>query len=292
MAESGKLQLELVNVYGKFLGEKVDVMLRHQVLSETLKASQTASGKFTITGLRGAPQGLYRMEIDPPSYLPTNQFVNIKASGLTPLQVEFPVDANKVKEVVFPKYIKLPDDGRSLMKRSDKVLSFEGKTEEVLLSALDNIRRAGLLNIITKTNATPLTNGRTVLSYIQELRELRGDRFFAVVTKELREETKNSVTAGLFHKADESLHHLPAQFSGFKPAESFKTPDRYGNLQLSFFMKGDECVADVDIDDAAGLEHIFQVLHNALPGNSTHPYNIHEILIAHQKLDPGYTFTF
>lgn len=290
MAETGKLQLELVNVYGKFLGEKVDVLLRHQVLSETLKASQTASTKFIITGLHGAPQGLYRIEIDPPSYLPTNQFVNIKASGITSLRVVFPIDLKKVKDVVFPKYNKLPDDARSLMKKSDKVFSFEGKAEEQLYDALDNLRRAGLLNIIAKTNATPLTNGRTVLSYIQELKELRGDRFFAVVTKELREETKNSVGDDLFHKVNQSLHHLPAQFSGFEPADSFKTPDRYGNLQLTFFMKGDECVADIDIDDAAGLEHIFQVLHNALPGNSTHPYNIHEILIAHQKLDPGYTF--
>ncbi|MEJ7711277.1 MAG: hypothetical protein WKF84_15785 [Pyrinomonadaceae bacterium] len=55
-------------------------------------------------------------------------------------------------------------------------------------------------------------------------------------------------------------------------------------------MKGDECVADIDIDDAAGLRHIFQVVQNALPGNSTHPYAIHDILVAYQKLDPLYTF--
>jgi hypothetical protein len=54
-------------------------------------------------------------------------------------------------------------------------------------------------------------------------------------------------------------------------------------------MKGDECVADVDIDDAAELEHVF-LIENALPGNSTHPYSIHEILVEYQKLDPGYTF--
>jgi hypothetical protein len=122
------------------------------------------------------------------------------------------------------------------------------------------------------------------------LRELRGDRFFVVVSKELREETKHSGGDGLFKSVSGSLHHLPAEFIGFTPAGSFKTPDRYGNLQLTFFMKGDECVADVDIDDASGLEHVFQVIENALPGNSTHPYNIHQILVAHQKLDPGYRF--
>jgi hypothetical protein len=59
-------------------------------------------------------------------------------------------------------------------------------------------------------------------------------------------------------------------------------------LQLTFFVKGDEWVADIDIDDAGGLEHVFQVLRNKLSGRPTHPYNIHEILVKFQQLDPGY----
>jgi hypothetical protein len=47
-------------------------------------------------------------------------------------------------------------------------------------------------------------------------------------------------------------------------------------------------VADIDIDDAAGLEHVFQVVRNALSGRPTHPYDIHEILLAYQEIDPGY----
>jgi len=84
-----------------------------------------------------------------------------------------------------------------------------------------------------------------------------------------------------------ALHHPP---TGFAEAGSFKTPDHYGNLCLTFFMKGDDCVADIDIDDAGGLEHAFQVLRNKLSGHPTHPYNIHEILVGYQQLDPGYSF--
>lgn len=83
---------------------------------------------------------------------------------------------------------------------------------------------------------------------------------------------------------DGSLHHPPA---GFDRAGSFKTEDRYGNLQITFFVRGDEWLADIDIDDAAGLEHVFQVVHNAVTGRPTHPYDIHEILIAWQQTDPG-----
>jgi hypothetical protein len=288
MANPVILSVESRDVYGDLLREKVDIILRHQVLSQVVKVSNNASTKIQIKGLNGAPQGLYRIDIDPPSYQYVSQFINLKATGTTALNLTFPIDPSKVKKVNFPAFGSTVDDLQRVLENSEKVLGFEGKKGKALYDTLDNIRRAGLLNIVAKTGATPLTNGRTVLSYIQELREIRGDRFFAAVPKELREETKNSVAEGLFHPADESLHHPPA---GFSPAKSFKTPDHYGNLQLTFFMnEAGDCVADIDIDDAAGIEHVFQVLKNKFSGSPTHPYNIHEILVGYQHNDPGYSF--
>ena len=282
------LSLELKDVSGDLLKEKVDIILRHQVLSQVVKVSNNASTKIQIKGLNGAPQGRYKIDVDPPSYQYISQFINLKASGTTALELTFPIDPAKVKKVKFPVFGNTEADIQRVLENSEKVLGFEGTKGQVLYDALDDIRRAGLLNITAKTRATLLTNGRTVLSYIQELREIRGDRFFATVPKELREETKNSVAEGLFHAADSSLHHPPANFTR---AGSFKTPDHYGNLQLTFFMNdAGDCVADIDIDDAAGIEHVFQVLGNKLSGNPTHPYNIHEILVGFQHNDPGYSF--
>ena len=288
MANPVILSVELRDVYGDLLKEKVDIILRHQVLSQVVKVSNNASTKIEIKGLSGAPQGLYRIDIDPPSYQYVSQFINLKASGTTGLELTFPIDPSKVKKVRFPVFGSTEANLQRILENSEKVLGFEGNKGKALYDGLDDIRRAGLLNITAKTRATLLTNGRTVLSYIQELREIRGDRFFAAVPKELREETKNSVSEGLFHSADESLHHPPANFSH---AGSFKTPDHYGNLQLTFFMnEAGDCVADIDIDDAAGIEHVFQVLRNKLSGSPTHPYNIHEILVGYQHNDPGYSF--
>ena len=287
MADNARLQLELRDVYGKFLGEKVDIILRHKVLSEVKKASPTVTAKVEIAGLEGAPQGRYQMEIDPPSYQYVSEFVNMKASGITSRSITFPIDPGKVVKVNFQAFAKLTEDLRILLDKSDKVLSFEGKKSKDLYDALDDIRKAGMLNIATKTNATALGNGRTVLSYIEQLNEIRGDRFFCDVPKELRSETKNSAAEGLFRKVDGSLHTPPP---GFQPAESFKTSEKYGNLQLTFFTNGEKFKADIDIDDAGGFEHVFQVLRNKLSGKPTHPYNIHEVLVAHQHLDPGYTF--
>lgn len=287
MPDNAKLQLELRDVYGKFLGEKVDIILRHRVLSEVKKASPNVTAKVEITGLQGAPQGRYQMEIDPPSYQYISEFVNMKASGITSRSITFPIDPGKVVKVNFQAFAKLTEDLRILLDKSDTVLSFEGKKGKDLYDALDDIRKAGMLNIATKTNATALSNGRTVLSYIEQLNEVRGDRFFCDVPKELRSETKNSAAEGLFRKVSGSLHTPPP---GFQPAESFKTSEKYGNLQLTFFSNGEKFKADIDIDDAGGLEHVFQVLRNKLSGKPTHPYNIHEVLVAHQHLDPGYTF--
>jgi hypothetical protein len=120
---------------------------------------------------------------------------------------------------------------------------------------------------------------------VQRIRELRGDRCFVVVPQELREEVKNSAHAGIFFETPSALHHPPA---GFDSAGSWKTPDHYGNLQVTFFASPEQWVADIDVDDAGGLAHAFQVLRNHLENRATHPYDIQQILILHQKLDPGY----
>ncbi len=41
---------------------------------------------------------------------------------------------------------------------------------------------------------------------------------------------------------------------------------------------------DVDIDAAQGIEHVFEVLGDSVKG-PTDPYDIHEILLAGQRLD-------
>ena len=53
-------------------------------------------------------------------------------------------------------------------------------------------------------------------------------------------------------------------------------------------MRGNEWRADVDIDDAGGVEHVFQVLRNTVSGSPTHPYNIHQLLVHYQRLELGY----
>ena len=286
MDRDGALQLDLLDVYGDHVQEKVDIYLRHQTLAAEQRIARgvDASKSILIKQLLGAPQGLYRIEIYAPSYLPTSWFVNVKSGGVTSKAKMLLIDPRKVVRVDFPSFEQLPY-GRDLLERCSNVLGFEGRSGASLYDSLDDIRRAGLLNILAKCQHTRLAEGGTVLCHLQELRELRGDRFYATVSHALRESVRNSVPDGAFFPVNGLLHRPP---DGYSLAGSFKTPDSYGNLQLTFFCNGTDWVADIDIDDAGGLEHAFQVIRNAVTGQPTHPYNIHQILLYWQELDPGY----
>jgi hypothetical protein len=285
MPNTGKLRVRLSDVRNRRIKEEVDVVLRHRTLAQFTRARLRPGAAATITNLHGRPQGFYQVFIDPPSYHPVSQFIEVLSSGVTPLDVVCAVDPKKVRRLDIPAFEDLEGDAKRTLEASDNVLGFEGLAGAALFAKLDSIRQAGFMNIIAKSSQTVFSNGRSVASYLQNLFELRGDRFFAGVPHELREETKNSVQEGLFEEVSSLLHHIP---SGFTEAGSFKTQDRYGNLHMTFCVMGSEWRADVDIDDAGGIEHVFQILGNAVSGSRTHPYNIHQVLLRHQKLDPGY----
>jgi hypothetical protein len=134
---------------------------------------------------------------------------------------------------------------------------------------------------------TLLADGSTVLAHVNSVYRLRADRVFANVSLALRDLVKNSVPAQLFHEASDALHTPPP---GFERKGSYKTGDPYGGLQVTFFSNAStlELRADIDIDDAAGIQHLFQVIGHTVSGSDTNPYDIHEILVYHQFLDPGY----
>jgi hypothetical protein len=284
-ADEPILKLRLLDAFERPIQEAAIITLRNMTLSDVKQARSEAGKTVAITGLRGAPTGIYRLEVDPLAYFASGRFVSLGASGTTDADLFLAVDPSRVSHVAFPQFPDLPSDAQRLLTASEQVAGFEGMAGRALYDRVDDIRRAGFLNIVTKCLATVMPDGRPVASYLEELRDLRGDRFFCRVPQQLRDDVKNAAQDGLFDGVSGALHHPP---DGFSPAGSFKTPDHYGNLQLTFFAGPTFWVADIDIDDANGLAHTFQVLRNQLTGRPTHPYDIHQILMRHQHLDTGY----
>jgi hypothetical protein len=278
------LELEFVNVHGLRIAEPVDIHLRHRVLQEQRRVESVDATRIVAIGdLRTEPQGLYILHASAPSYRPVSRFVTIPASGVKREQVMLPIRPDRAR-AVFPSYDELDERVRGLLERSRSVRGHEGVTGRALYDTLSDVAKAGLLNIAKKSLATEFKNGADLLPHVTLLDAL-GDRCFLEVPRALIEQMSMLVDGDVFRPVDGALHDPPA---GLVPAGSFKTLDAFGNLQLTFFQNETQCRADVDIDDAAGIGHIFQVARNHLTQEPTHPFNIHQILIAHQHLDPGY----
>jgi len=282
MPGKAEMTLTMTDVYGDKLKGRVDIRLDHKDLgsADRVKNDYKPPKRFTIENLT---PGIYDVCIFPSLYYPVRKFVNVRDTEPAKVSFTLPVDAEKVMGIEAPDFNALPQDLQEILKISE----IQSKRGETLYNWLDDEKKAGLLNISSKMRMTTFRDGRNVLSFVKGLDRIRGDRFFTHVQNDLRDEVKNTISRHLFHKVPNMDHDPP---HGYEKAGSYKTADKYGNLQLTFFKKIDAIsfMVDADIDDASGLEHNFQVIEHYLSGKETSPYDIHEILLKHQKLDPGY----
>jgi hypothetical protein len=232
------------------------------------------------------PLEVCAVQVFPVRHRPVGRFLRPAPETV---RIACPVDAERVSRMVAPAYGALPPRAHQVLESTRLEHAPLNVGGQALYDALDDVPRAGLLNLLAKMAATVLLDGSNVLDHVQSFYRVRGDRVFANVGKGLRDLVKTAVDARRFRLADGSLHQPPDRF---RLVDSYKTvPDRYGNLQVTFFASVATPLtfkADIDVDDAQGIEHVFQVLGHWLTGQLTHPFDIHEILVAYQGIDPGY----
>ena len=127
MAETGRLELDIVDVHGMPLTEPVTVTLRHRTLNEQKRAQDVdASRTIAISGLRQEPQGLHILEVSAPSYRPVQRFVTIPASGSKRETVTLPIRADRAQPL-FPAFDELDERLQGILTRSNKVRSLRGR---------------------------------------------------------------------------------------------------------------------------------------------------------------------
>lgn len=273
------------------LKDIVDVDVTDMSTMASVSRRQGVSGATAVKVSGLTPGRLYRVQVFPLRHRPVGVFE--RATNVRDLEVDVfcPVHPDRVTEVVFPKYANLPAALRSVLQVSR--LEEHAESGVALYDGLDAIGRSGLLNLFYKMENTVVA-GKTMWSFVRDVYRIRGDRIYANVAADFRDAVKSAVTGGLFEKVNGSLHTPP---EGYALASSFKhTLFRAGGLQLTFFASTSAAQpggppsfrVDADIDDAAGLGHVFQVLRNWIGDRDTHPFDIHQILTFHQKLQPGY----
>lgn len=278
---------DFVDVYGDRPDDRVDILAKHMVLSNSASVRDHSTKKrLKINEVDASQGGRYNIRIMPMRHRPIARFIRALEDLTVQHTFVLAVDPDRVTRVEFPDFADLGQDIKDVLSNSE-VEGSENLNGHDLYDSLDSLRRAGLLNLYAKMKATRFLNGRDVFSFVTSLKRVRGERFFADVQRELRDEVKNSTLNGLFNKVSGALHQPPP---GFVLDDSFKTEESSGNLQLTFFVKPDtlEFRIDADIDNSQGLEHIFDVISHAITRKDTHPYDVHEILLGGQQIDPGY----
>ncbi len=289
------LQLELTDAAGNDLNDLVRIELLSTQSSERFDIRRLVQRGIKVNVDQAAQRRVYRLVVTPSNYRLVQLFQTLDDGQTANLTLRFPVDPKRVAGIHAPGHAQLHPRLRSILEQSETPRFIDAGggflQGETLYNALDAEprRKACLLNIAVKSEATVLRDGSSCLDHFGGMIRMEQDRIFFRTTAALLEEVQNSP---LFGPASAALHD---SIPGYEVRDSYKTLDKYGNLQLTFQRggaAGNDYVADVDIDDAQGIEHIFQVLRNSITGG-TNPYDIHDILLRQTPpLDPRYTFAF
>jgi hypothetical protein len=268
------------------LPDQMDVKLVSAQTNALVQVASNVSGAADVRFDNLIDHQPYIVKVFPTRHRPISQFGIPRPGAPVVVQMYAPLDPERVSAVSFPAYADLAPALRAILERS----TVEGVTGSgpALYGALSDTQKAGLFNLFAKMSSFGFDEQRSVWTFVDRLYRIRADRVFADVQPALRDLVKGAVAEERFREVSGSLHTPPP---GFVSAGSFKTSERYGNLQLSFFVSQTQPLSfrvDADIDDAAGLGHAFQVLRNFITKGTTHPYDIHEILVFRQEVTLPY----
>jgi hypothetical protein len=266
--------LELTDILDHNLDDYTLIELADTRGSRRYRNEEQVQRALIVSGIRRSPAALYRVRVAPQRYRPRQFFVSLKEGETAIRRIAFPVEPGKVAGIQAPTHSRLAPALQRLL-------------PETTYASLAPLQKACLLNLAAKASATIL-GGAACLDHWIRILTFQQDRLLIRTTAALEEAAASSP---LFENADAVLHAAPA---GYRRTRSFKTKDPHGSLQLTCFRHseaGEDYLVDADIDEAQGLEHLFEVMRNAVRG-PTNPYDVREILIAGQRIDPGYRFLF
>lgn len=280
------VKLVLTDVRGKGLSDRVQIKLynqRAQSLNQSFAVDLKGRGA-TLKDVPAFPFGLAEAFINPNKYRFKSIFVNVPAGKPGAIEEILFVEPARVQPS-FPSFTEIQSE--SQWKELARILSESGIDNAAAWNKLKDLQKAGLLNIHAKTQNQLVKSGSAVLTFIQKVTRFEPARIFALVRPELIGLVREFPEG--FHPVPGTLHEFPSGWKLIEPSGSFKTYDKAGNLQITFAQNAaGQFMTDIDLDDHQGIEHAADVLKHKITGKDTHPYDIHEILIFFQGLDPGY----
>lgn len=277
---TGAVVLELRDAFDDFISDQLELRFRNlKVQSLDFKTNVELHGvPLRLEGIIAFPDGNWRLEIFPKKYRFKSVFVDLPSNGEWVVKQTFFVDPSKVTPL-FPTAAEIANEAR--WSALNQVLS----DSTTGYANLDNEQKAGLLNLFAKMRHPSTENS---WEDVVGVFEFKPARIYARVNSQLWDKVRSLPQR--FHEKPGSMHDFGGEWNRLLEHASFKTPDPMGNLQLTFANNAAGNMAvDADLDDHQGLKHAFDVIRHKFSGD-TNPYDIHQVLVKFQKIDPGYRF--
>lgn len=274
------------DVFGRTFSDQFKIKfinMRVQSLNQLFRAN-VAGAPVSLPDVPAFPDGFAEAIITPTKYREKSIFVNVPSGAPFSITETFLLDPDRVS-AVFPSFNDIQTN--PTFTGLFGVLQRSGRASEAAWAGLQDQPKAGLLNIYAKSQNEVLEGDSSVFTFVDRIVDFRPQRIFGFVQRRLLELVRER--RDRFHDVLGTLHDFPDGFTRIDQDGSFKTRESAGNLQVTFAENAaGELMADIDIDDHQGVLHVFDVLKHKITGRNTNPFNIHEVLIFVQGIDPGY----
>lgn len=280
----GKVQFKLRDVSGKMIRDKVKITLVNQTLrSRDRQVEMQFQGRARTLSVPAHPNGHYQIFISPGKYRSKSVFVGVGSNNPARVEETLFVNPDRISPT-FPSYSDLSSQ-EQWSELFPILLSSDISAQDY--DALSDLEKGGLFNLYAKMRFQAVAEGRSVFSFVGRVAKVKQDRIFVNVREDLLSRVRRFEEG--FHAAAGTLHSFGP---GWERVASFKTFEKTGNLQLTFARSPTgKFLVDADVDDHQGIQHAFDVLEHKISGEETHPFDIHQILLFFQHIDPGYVLT-
>jgi hypothetical protein len=229
-----------------------------------------------LAGVPAFPTGLWQIDINIKRFRFKSVFVDLPSNGERAIHETFFINPSEAAPS-FPS----TDEIRTV----PKWRALAAALTPAQYQQLEPHEKAGVLNLFAKMShpSTPDVFGDVI-----DVFKVKPARIFARVKPQLWQRVRELPQRFQEQPDGGSLHEFLENWTRFAEHASFKTPDAMGNLQLTFASNPqEEFAVDADLDDHRGLQHAFDVIKHKFSGD-TNPYDIHEVLVKFQGIDPGY----
>ncbi len=284
--------VSLRDVFGQPLVDEVEIIFKNLDVSSlsqrfTVKM-KGESEPFRLPDVPAFPTGRAQVIIIPKKYRLKMFFMTVFTGAPNHISEVFFVDTDKARPTLMDfQDLSAKPYGEDLL----RILG-ESKINKAAWDGLDKRNRATILNLSAKMLRETTKSGQSIIKQVKNIDKKLLDKKNRA---RIYSNTDDGLLAALrkspqrFSSVSGVLHNFPPGFTPVSQDNSFKSRDEAGNIQVTFATgAGGAFLADIDLDDHSGIEHAFDVLKHKFSGKDTDPYDIHQILVFFQGLDPGY----